>query len=54
MNEVSALLSVHPKTLYKWTRTRRIPHVRIGGRLRFSERELGRWIAAQAEIVVSH
>jgi excisionase family DNA binding protein len=37
-------LGLHPQTLYKWTRTGKIPFMRIGGALRFDPQVLVRWI----------
>lgn len=43
MNEVSSFLSVHPKTVYKWTLSNRIPHLRINGLIRFRKNEIEGW-----------
>jgi excisionase family DNA binding protein len=43
VKEISSALSVHPKTLYKWTALGRIPYLRINGLLRFSKKEVEDW-----------
>ena len=43
VNEVSSFLSVHPKTVYKWTLSNRIPHLRINGLIRFRRNEIETW-----------
>lgn len=35
-----------PRTIYKWTHRREIPHRRVGGRLYFRRSELEAWIDA--------
>ena len=43
VREVSSALSVHPKTLYKWTALGRIPCLRINGLLRFRKKDFEDW-----------
>lgn len=43
VNEVSSILSVHPKTIYRWTVSDRIPHLRINGLIRFRKNEIEAW-----------
>lgn len=44
--EAGRLLNLPIGTLYAWVSQRRIPHVRLSGRVvRFDEDELGRWLA---------
>ena len=49
LHEVAALLRVHEKTVSGWVRRRRLPCIRLGGRLRFDQRDVLRWIAARKE-----
>jgi excisionase family DNA binding protein len=42
VNEVGTLLSIHPKTVYSWTKSGRLPCVRVGVLIRFQEREISR------------
>ena len=44
VREVGALLSVHPKTIYRWTKSGRLPSTRVYGLLRFPEREVKRFL----------
>ena len=46
-NHVAEVHGRHPQTLYKWVRAPgRIPHLRIGGTVRFDPDALARWIEA--------
>ena len=47
--EVAALLRVHEKTVCLWARQRSLTCIRLGGRLRFDQRDVLRWIAARKE-----
>jgi excisionase family DNA binding protein len=40
----SQKLNVSPYTLYKWVSQRRIPFIKLGSRLMFSESALDEWI----------
>ena len=44
VKEVSGLLSVHPKTLYQWKRTGRIPSVSVNGRVRFEQKQIDEFL----------
>jgi excisionase family DNA binding protein len=44
VNELSALLSAHKMSIYKWVRQGRIPHLRVGSGLRFDPRALAQWL----------
>lgn len=47
-DEASRLLCVPVNTLYAWVSQKRIPHVRLSGRMvRFDPEELARWIEAR-------
>ena len=46
-DEVAALLRVPRSTVYELTRTRRLPHVKIGRRTLFVRGDLDAWIVAQ-------
>ena len=47
IKQVAEVLGLHPQTLYKWVRAPgRIPHLRIGGTVRFDPDALARWIEA--------
>jgi excisionase family DNA binding protein len=43
-NEAAELLSIHPKTLLRQAREGLIPAARVGGRWRFSRRQLLTWL----------
>jgi excisionase family DNA binding protein len=45
-NEVADLLGVHVATIYLWSRTGRIPCVKLRHRLRFKLSDIQRWEAA--------
>lgn len=42
--EISLLLRVHPKTIYKWTSERRIPFINANGLLRFKKQDIEKWL----------
>ena len=43
-------LLVHVKTVYKYHRTRGLPCVRVGGRIRFLRSDVLRWASARREL----
>ena len=45
VNEVSAYLRVHPKTVYEWRRAGRLPSLTINGRVRFEPAEVDRFVS---------
>lgn len=50
LDETAEFLRRSPKTLYTWTSEKRIPHLKVGGRLLFDEKELEEWLM-QFEVV---
>jgi excisionase family DNA binding protein len=44
LDEAAALLGFSPKTVYNWTCKKKIPHLKLGGRLRFDENDLEAWL----------
>lgn len=44
IQEASEYLGFSSHTIYAWTSQRRIPFVKIGGRLRFDKQKLDKWI----------
>lgn len=44
VKEAADTLGLHPQTLYKWTRTGRVPVMRIGGALRIDPQALAVWV----------
>lgn len=56
--EVAALLKVQPRTIQRWCRERRVPHVRIGRGIRFTAAQLAEiesmyQVGTQARVDVS-
>jgi len=51
IDQLSEILQVKKNTIYSWTFTKKIPHLKIGGALRFREREIAKWIDSQVEEV---
>ena len=45
IKELAPILKSSEKNIYKMVSERRIPVVRIGGSLRFSEKEIENWMA---------
>ena len=46
-DEVAALLRVPRSTVYELTRTRRLPHIKVGRRTLFVRVDLDAWVVAQ-------
>ena len=42
--ELEAMLRIDRKTLYKYAAERSIPHIRLGGNVRFREADIAEWI----------
>jgi excisionase family DNA binding protein len=42
--DAAKLLSVPRSTLYELVRSRGLPHIRVGRALRFTRKNLGRWV----------
>jgi excisionase family DNA binding protein len=53
VKEISNLLRVHPTTVYKLLRDRRIPSFRVGSDWRFRKDRIERWIAEVSSMGVS-
>jgi excisionase family DNA binding protein len=47
--EVAAHFRVHEKTVQRWVRTRGLPCLRLGTRLRFDSGDVLRWLSARRE-----
>jgi excisionase family DNA binding protein len=45
-DDVASLLRVPRSTVYELTRSRRLPHIKIGRRTLFARRDLDAWIVA--------
>lgn len=46
IEETSALLRISKKTIYRWVFERRIPHIKLQGKLLFSQDELIQYVQA--------
>jgi excisionase family DNA binding protein len=53
VEEVAELLALSPKTIYAWAGSRRIPSLRLGRSLRFSEKDLKAWLDSRQKNLVS-
>jgi len=42
--EVCVLLNIHPSTLSRMVRDRKIPHMKFGGAIRFDSAQLDAWM----------
>lgn len=49
VQDVASLLRVHPKTIYSWVGSGRVPCVHVGTRLRFDRRDVLLWVSARKE-----
>ena len=47
INEIAALLNTNVRHIRRLVSERRIPHYKIGGKLRFGRRETHDWVASQ-------
>lgn len=44
VQELAEQLKVAPQTIYGWTCSRKIPFMKVGGRLRFDPDEMAKWL----------
>ena len=49
LREVAAFLQLNERTIRRWIVTQRFPCVHLGTRLRFSQRNVLRWVSAREE-----
>ncbi len=49
IDQLAEVLQIKKATIYSWTFSKKIPHLKIGGALRFREREIVKWIDSQIE-----
>lgn len=55
INEASEYLGFAVHTIYGWTSQRRIPFLKVGGRLRFDKKKLDRWLEQfELEVIEDH
>ena len=47
IKEIGDLLRLHPSTIYKLTKNRKIPCFRVGSDWRFQRDQIERWMAEQ-------
>jgi excisionase family DNA binding protein len=45
--ELARLLNVRPTTVYAWAQTGFVPHIRIGGCVRFDRVAVDKWLATK-------
>lgn len=45
INELSTLLQVSVPTLYRWVHQKKIPYVKLGGKLRFAPEDITNFIS---------
>ena len=46
--EVAEMLGVKPSTIYQWTHTGYIPHMKLGKLVRFRLQDIERWLEEKA------
>jgi len=44
VEEIAEYLQVKPSTIYQWTHTGYIPHIKLGNRVRFRLSQVDRWV----------
>ncbi len=47
VEEVSDILRVSKSTVYRWVHYGFIPHIKVGGAVRFDRKAVGRWLKAR-------
>jgi excisionase family DNA binding protein len=52
IDELSRRLKIPKRTIYKWTREKKIPCLRLGKHLRFIESDIDQWLKSKE--VFSH
>jgi len=45
VRQVAEALGSHPQTIYSWVAEGRLPHVRVGSRLKFDGHVIADWLA---------
>ena len=48
--EIAQLLGVKQSTIYQWTHMGFIPHIKLGGLLRFKEADIDRWLEKRSRL----
>jgi excisionase family DNA binding protein len=51
VREVGALLGIHSKTVYRWTKNGRLPCAHVGDLLRFPEKEVRRYLEERTRVI---
>ncbi len=44
INDIAVLLNVEVSTIYSWVHTRRIPYYKLGRLIKFSPKDIERWL----------
>lgn len=47
--ELSEILKVSPRTIREWTRKNMIPYMKLGGTIRFNERQIETWLVKKSK-----
>jgi len=47
--ELSEILKVSPRTIREWARRNIIPHMKLGGSVRFDEKQIQIWLAKKSK-----
>ena len=50
VDEIATLLRMHPATIYRLIKSKKIPAFRVGSEWRFDREEVDRWIKTQQDI----
>lgn len=50
LQEISKFLQIHEMTIYRWIKAGKIPARRVGGRWRFSMKEIDTWMLSRRNI----
>lgn len=47
IQQLSEYLQVSPKTIYNWTHTKYIPHIKLAKSIRFKKDRIEKWLKAK-------
>jgi len=50
LEEAARYLDIHPGTLYRWARAKRVPAVKIGKVWRFRKEKMEQWLDKKAQV----
>jgi excisionase family DNA binding protein len=49
VDEIADYLRVQPSTIYQWTHQEYIPHIKLGGFVRFRVSQIDKWLESKTD-----